>query len=200
MKSAIVSICMFVLFCIVPLGIGLIVVLGIRGLPLSMRGIQSVIQMDGANFLKTNEGNIKIKRRTFFIWFIVMFFGASELGLIAVAISSLTDITNSNDVYNIIIFVVIIFFLGYILLRNIQSLRKPSIIQIDANSRIITIGSGLTKEQIPFSQVNEIFGIKSPTPSVGLMRVEQIDIRIMLDNGKVVEMGSVSGSGLWPFS
>ncbi len=193
MESAISSICVFVLFCIVPLGVGLIVVLGIRGLPLSKRGIQSMVQMDGANFLKTDEGNIKIKRRTFYIWFIVMVLGAFELGLIAVAIPGLTDIVNNKDVSTIIIFGVGIFFIGYVLFRSIQSLRKPSIIQIDTNSRIITIGSGLTEEQIPFSQVIEIFSISPPTPRFGLLRVERIDIRIMLDNGKVVEMGSVSG-------
>lgn len=184
---------LFILICFIPLGIGLIVVLGIRGLPLSMRGIQSAIQMDNAIFLKTDEGNITIKRRTFYIWLIITVLGVFEIGLLAAAISVVANIVRGKDISVTITSGIILgpLFLGYVLFQNIQSLHRPSIIHINTNSRTILIGRGSTKEQILFSQISQILGIDYPTP--GTFFNTKIGIRLILDSGKEIELGSVSG-------
>lgn len=187
----------FIIFlCILPLVIGSIVILSIRGVQrVSMRGIQSAIKMDNRIFFKTNEGNITIKRPTLQIWLAVIFLGAFELRLLALVVPDIIDIIKGKDesINNMSVIILTVIFLGYVLFQSIQSLRQPSTIQIDANSRTIMIRNGLTKEQILFSQLSEIFGVTQSAPRVGLLAVERINIRIMLVNGKVIEMGSVSG-------
>ena len=185
MESRGYAILNFFMLCIIPFGIGLLVVLGIRGLPLSKRGIQSVIRMDGANFLKTDEGNIQIRRRTFFIWCMITVFGLIELGLIAVLAADLSRLTKTQDLSDIIRLGTVIPFLGLILFLNIRLLLRQSVIQFDADSRTITIGKGIAEQRILFSQVSEVSR---------LPRGQIIDIRIILDNGKAIEMGSVSGT------
>jgi hypothetical protein len=161
--------------CGIALGIGLIVVLGIRGLPISKHGIQSIIQMDGANFLKTDDGNIKIKRRTFFTWLMAILFGACDLGLII-------GVIKSSELSQIIKGVPFILLFGFLLFLNIRILLRPSAIQLDVHSRTITIGKGATEQQILFSQANGALGVKV------------FAIRILLNNDKVLDIGSVSGN------
>ncbi len=169
--------------CGIALGIGLIVVLGIRGLPISKRGIQSIIQMDGANFFKTDDGNIKIKRRTFFTWLMAILFGACDLGLII-------GVIKSSELSQIIKGVPFILLFGFLLFLSIRTLLRPSAIQLDVHSRTITIGKGATEQQILFSQVNEILFLQAN----GALGVKVFAIRILLNNDKVLEIGSVSGN------
>jgi hypothetical protein len=169
--------------CGIALGIGLIVVLGIRGLPISKRGIQSIIQMDGANFLKTDDGNIKIKRRTFFTWLMTILFGACDLGLII-------GVIKSSELSQIIKSVPFILLFGFLLFLNIRILLRPSAIQLDVHSKTITIGRGATEQHILFSQVNEILFLQAN----GALGVKVFAIRILLNNDKVLEIGSVSGN------
>jgi hypothetical protein len=179
------------LICLLPLAIGLIVVLTLRGKPLSMRGLQSAIQMDGATFLKTNEGNITIKRRTVYTWLLIVFFGPIELGILALAVSLVTDIIRGKGLpENSIGVIVGGFLIGAVLLQNIRTLRQPSIINFSANSRILVIGRGSTEQQILFSQISQISGVTHQTQ---LHKVERIDIKLMLDSAKVIELGSVTG-------
>ena len=183
MESSGYPISTFFLLCVIPLGIGLIIVLGIRGLPLSKRGIQSIIRMDGANFLKTDDGNIKIKRRTFFTWLMVIIFGTCELGLIFVVIKSPPDLSQ------IIKLGFVGLFLGFVLFLNIRMLLRQSAIHIDAHSKTITIGKGATEQQFLFSQVNEILFSQAE-----MFKTKALGIRIMLNNDKIIEIGSVSGN------
>ena len=184
MESSGYPIITFFLLCVIPLGIGLIIVLGIRGLPLSKRGIQSIIQMDGANFLKTDDGNIKIKRRTFFTWLMVIIFGICELGLIIVVIKSPPDLSQ------IIQLGFVGLFLGFVLFLNIRMLLRQSAILIDVHSKTITIGKGATEQQILFSQVNDILFSQANK----IFGTKAVGIRILLNNDKIIEIGSVSGN------
>ena len=170
--------------CVISLGIGLLVVLGIRGLPLSKRGIQTIIQMDGANFLKTDDGNIKIKRRTFFTWLVTIIFGAVELGVIIGFIKSLPDLSQ------IINLGFVVLFLGFVLFLNIRILLRQSDIQIDVHSRTITLGKGAAEYQILFSEVNEIL-LSQPKE---VFKTKAVGVGILLNSGKVIEIGSVSGN------
>lgn len=185
----------FILACFIALGIGFLFVLALRGLPLSRKGIQSAIQMDNATFLRTNEENIIIKRRTFYIWFVLIFLGIFELVLLAMDILIVADLIKGKDVslVNMSEAILTTLGLGYILFLNIQSLRRPSMIRIDANSRAIVIGHGLMEKQIPFSQISQVLGgILNSSPEL-LGKVNKMDIRIVLTNGEVIVIGSVSG-------
>ena len=183
MESSGYSILTFFLLCVIPLGIGLIVVLGIRGLPLSKRGIKSIIQMDGANFLKTDDGNINIKRRTFFTWLMAILFGACDLGLII-------GVIKSSELSQIIQGVSFILLFGFFLFLNVRILLRPSAIQIDVHSRTITTGKGATVQQILFSQVNEILLSQANE----IFKTKAVGIGILLNNNKIIEIGSVSGN------
>ena len=183
MESSGYPISTFFLLCVIPLGIGLIVVLGIRGLPLSKRGIKSIIQIDGATFLKTDDGNIKIKRRTFFVWLMAILFGACDLGLII-------GVIKSSELSQIIQGVSAILLLGFFLFLNIRILLRQSAVQIDVHSRTITIGKGATEQQILFSQVNEILLPRANE----IFRTKVVRIGILLNNNKIIEIGSVSGN------
>ena len=192
MESYIYPVSMIFLLCILPLGIGLIIILAIRGLPLSRRGIETATQMDSATYIKTNEGNLIIKRRTIHIWLIVMFLGIFEIVLLASIISVVSNMIKGEGSSTVIKLGVFLgfFFIGYVLFRTIQALRQPSIIQFNMNSKIIEIGKGSTQEQISFSQVSQITGASHSTPLRGLRR---IDLKIILANGNVLELGSISG-------
>jgi hypothetical protein len=191
MNSSISSIFLYFVFCVIPLGIGLIVVLKLRDKHLSTLGIQSTIQMDGATFQKTNEGNITVKRRTIYTWLLTVFFGAAELVVLGLAVSLVSGIIKSKgtpETVSAIIFSGLLF--GAVLFQNILTLRLPSIIHFNTNSRILEIGHGFTKQQLLFSQISKIWGSTRPTP---LQRIERIDLRLILDNGKLIELGGVTG-------
>lgn len=150
------------------------------------------INMDGATFFKTNEGNIRIKRETTYIWLLTAIFGAFELILLRIVVS---DIVQGGGVPNNaegIIFGVLI---GAALFQNIRSLLQPSIIQINAKSRMVEIGRGPAKKQFLFSQIAQVGSVNPQTMRFGIMRIARMEIHLTLDNGEVIKLGSVSGVG-----
>ena len=191
MESNIYPIFMFFLVFILPFGIGLIVVLAIRGLPPSRRNNDTAVQMDSSSYIKTNDGNLIIKRRKFHIWLIVIILGILEIILTASIISDIFNIIKgegSSIALKLEDFLGY-FVIGYILFRSIQALRQPSIIQFNTNSKILKVRKGLSQEQINFSQVSTIINVKHSTPRHGLRKVE---LQLILANGNMLELGSIS--------
>jgi hypothetical protein len=178
------SILEILLLCVIPLGIGLLVVLGIRGLPLSRRGIRSAIQMDGATFLRTDEANIRIRRRTVYLWFVIAFFGLFALGWMALIAHGWAQRTGPQDPSAILGFGAVLLILGSVLFVFIRLLGRPSVIQIDGISRTMTLGKGIGQQQVLFSELRDV---------LGLMRGPVIHILIMRNDERPIAIGSVSG-------
>ena len=178
------------ILCFIPLGIGLIVVLRILGPHPFMRDVQTRIQMDGATFFKTNVGNILIKRETTYIWLLTAIFGAFELILLRIVVS---DAVQGKGLSTDYVGIGAILLIGAALIQNIQSLRQPSVIQINAKSKIVEIGRGSAKKQFPFSQITQVSSINPQTMRLGIARIKRVEIQLTLNNGEVIKLGSISG-------
>jgi len=181
------SIFEFFLLGVIPLAVGLLVVVGIRGLPHFRRGVQSAVRMDGAYFLRTDEGNIEIRRRTVFLWFMFAFFGLFALGWIALVVYGWQQRTETQDASAVLGLGAVMLIIGSVLFLIIRLLARPYIIQIDGSSRTMTIGKGIGEQQVLFSELREV---------LALTRVDVTHIVIMLSDERVLEIGSVSGANV----
>jgi len=99
-------------------------------------------------------------------------------------------VIKSSELSQIIQGVSFILLFGFFLFLNIRILLRQYAIQIDVHSRTITIGKGATEQQILFSQVNEILIPKANE----IFKTKVVRIGILLNNNKIIEIGSVSGS------
>ncbi len=149
---------------------------------------KSVIAMDGATCVKTEDGSLAFKRRTFATCLIVVSLGLFLLLLLGVIVADLFSgqATSMSDLGGIIGACVFLAVVIFVLVRN---LRMPSV-YLNASSRTLEIGRGASARQILFSSIGHI----ALTSRVGHMDIPITDIQALLNNGEKVQFGSVSGA------
>jgi hypothetical protein len=172
--------------CLLPVVTAVFLVWGVRSR--SMRGFQSAIVMDGATCLKADDGGVVIRRRIhlYNLWAIVIL-GPFAFFLLLMLLRFIFFAGISIFLTSVIIGAALL----RVALSLVRSLRQPSIIHFKANSRILEIGRGITGQQILFSGISHI-RTTPPTKSI-FEGVTRIRIQVTLDNGEVIELGSVSG-------
>ena len=146
---------------------------------------KSVIAMDGATCVKTEDGSLAFKRRTFATCLIVVSLGLFLLLLLGVIVADLfsgqaTSTSDLGGIFGACVFLAVVIF---VLIRN---LRMPSV-YLNANSRLLEIGRGASARQFLFSNIGHI----ALTSRVGHTIT---DIQALLNNGEKVQFGSVSGA------
>ena len=157
------------------------------------RGLPSPIAMDGATCLKTNDGGVVIRRAQFSNWLAIIVLVPFEFVLLGLIFSA--------NISNILYLIFGIVLIGAALITVARSLRQPSI-DFNANSRILEIGRGSNAQRIPFSKIAHISAAPRTTSFGGavfqllLNQVLGIRIQVMLANGQVIELGSVSGEAI----
>ena len=203
------------LVCILPAALISVTVWGLRRL--SMRGFQTAIEMDGATCLKANDGSVVLRRSSGYTWLGILMLGVLELALL---VFTVLVVTVGNWTLSLLVGLLIgCVLIGLTMFFTVRSLYQPYI-YINANSRTLEAGRGLTTQQIPFSGISYIRAthIKSfgHTPYdltgeivLGTIAAFQgfwtfgagatnfgktrIDIQVMLNNEQVIKLGSVSG-------
>lgn len=171
-------------FCALPAGAVWITVWGLRRL--LMRGFQSAIPMDAATCLKADDGSVIIRRPVLFLWVVIVVGGAFGFGLLVallvLGVGLPAEIVGAGIIIEGALF--------FIVRSAIRSLRLPSI-YINANSRILERGRGSTAQQISFSRISYI---RTALPTTNILEgVTRIRIQVTLNDGEVIELGSVSG-------
>jgi photosystem II stability/assembly factor-like uncharacterized protein len=186
-------------FCLLPVALVWATVWGLRRL--SMRGFQSAIEMGGITCLKTHDGSVIFRRSSGYTWLKIPIFGVLELALLAFTV---LVVTMGNWTLSLLVGLLIgCFLIGLALFFAIRSLRQPYI-YINANSRTLERGT----RQIPFSGISNIRATPR-TKSVGRtvydlageiivgssdLNKTRIDIHVVLNDGEVIGLGSVSGN------
>ena len=196
----------FCLLGIVPMTIGILTLNRQRVHRLSQQrsGFGSAIKMtDGRICLKVSDGSVVIKPRTLYNWFVIVVLGGAAFFLFIISggflifdpIFTLDALISGGA--RLIFYTLVI---GLALFFAVRRLRQPSI-TINANSRALEIRRGSIDQQILFSS----FAYISTTPPItnsgrspdfwsklgGSERV--ICIQVMLDDGEMIKLGSVSG-------
>jgi len=147
---------------------------------------KSIISIDGANCVQTDDGSIFIKRRTFSTWLVVVVLALFSLCIIWLTVGSI--IRQGLKVEDLQLIPIILLFAGLIFVLT-RPLRMPSI-QFKASARMLEIGRGISPRQIPFSSVSYIATI----PGSGPLKVTVIQILAVLNDKEIIPIGRVSGN------
>ncbi|MBI3241862.1 MAG: hypothetical protein HYZ49_06155 [Chloroflexi bacterium] len=146
---------------------------------------KTAIAMDGATCVKTKDGNITFKKRTFTTWVIIVGLGFFLLLALQFVVADLFSGQESSQegggLGAVAILTIVIFGLT-------RSMLTPSV-YLNANSRVLEIGRGTPTRQILFSNIGHIGLISREGP----MGITHIDIQALLNEGETIRFGSVSG-------
>ena len=157
------------------------------------------VLMDGAVCWKASNGGLLIKKRIAHNWFALIFLGLVELGLVTAAVSTLVtgrspangDPLNLQSLLGFLVLLAgLILVVGIPLVVLVRAMRIPSI-HVNVNSDTIEIGRGPSARQIPFANIDRVVVKASPATSGQTV----VGIKVLLDDGDIVTLGTVSGEG-----
>lgn len=155
---------------------------------LSMRGLQSRIEMDGASCLKTDTGDVVIQRRTGRNVFYLVFLTAIQVGMVTLTFMAVRD-SMVADWEDLAGGVVVIGVAQYLLARSL----RLSSLRFSVESGEIEFRRGFSRHhQVPFRAISRVT-VADVARHVPLLPTEVWRIEITLDDGDSLQLGTVSG-------
>jgi len=150
----------------------------------------SVIAMDGAYCLKTEDGNLVIKERLVSVVFAVAVLVLVPICVLGLALNGLLrEGPRAEGLGPLTVILPLVAFVTALMVTFTRPLHMPSI-HVNARSRVVEIGEGPTARRIPFSRLSYIaLGTRE-----GPMMATVIDIQVVLDDGDAISLGSASGA------
>ncbi len=149
------------------------------------------ILIDGAVCWRASNGSVLIKKRTVINWLALIAFGLLGLVMMAGTIQGMVNEDSLNFqslLSHLTTLVMAVLFMGGSIIVLVRVMRIPSI-HVNVNSEMIEIGRDPSTCQIPFASVYQV----TVTPSA-MSRHSVLGINLVLDDGDVVTLGTVSGS------
>lgn len=146
------------------------------------------IKMDGAACIQIDDGSILIKRYAFSAWLAILLLSIFLLGFLWITAKEFLDNSFSGGANNLLTRIGWMLTFSILIFIATKSLKKKPV-YINVPSRIIEIGQGSSSQQILFSTVL----CASIGHSTSFGSVRGVEIVLILQDKKIIQIGSVSG-------
>jgi hypothetical protein len=160
---------------------------------LSMRGLKSRYEMDGAVCRDPEVGNVVIRRTRARNFFLLLFLGAAGVGLIVVMVLSLWNLVTGEgtgeQLENFAVFPVALLIVWGAVYLIARSAFLPAI-TFDQERRAMIIGRGRAAQQIPYTDIASV----EVTPVQD--RIGGLAIYVVQHNGKRIKLGTLTRAGM----
>jgi hypothetical protein len=185
------------LLCLSPVLIAIIVPIS---LVIYRRQYKSIFSMDGASCVETKEGNIIIKPRNLRNVLVLLFFGLTLIGLIALLLSAIINLVKGTATIGIggIFGLAGVIILLSLAVKELIGLLQRSSVHINGNTGFLEIGSRSSQRQIPLATISSVLvkPIKQQVIKSGGAKTDIITyfIGVMLENREEIQFGTISGN------
>lgn len=189
-----------ILCCLVPIALLAVLpfpVIWVRR-RLSMRGLKSRFEMDGAVCLEPEQGNVVIRRKKVRSVLLLVFLGLAGVGILLlipffiqdrVIADLLAGEFRFSEVWEAALAIPFaLIFIGGAVISLVRSLSLSAII-FDRQDRVLIVGRGESERRIPFSDLSSVTIEPSQTGAGGL------EVEVVRQDGERIALGTLSGPG-----
>ncbi len=160
---------------------------------LSMRGLKSRYEMDGAICREPKVGNVVIRRTRARNFFLLFFLGAAGVGLIVAMVFSLWNLVTGKgtveQLENFAVFPVALLIVWGAVYLIARSAFLPAI-TFDRERRTMIIGRGDSAQQIPYADIASV----EVTPVQD--RIGGLAVYVVQHNGERIKLGALTKAGM----